>query len=271
MLKTFVFILVINSFLFSNTFKIGYMPNSTGEYSNKEIELSITFLLNNILKDLNLEVVTKIYKDIDNLKKDLSNNKIDYLSGTGLSFVKYLDLSLLDNGFSKGYKDNRKNRYLILVRKNSNIKKLSELKNRVVGLKQYEEIMEIYLDMNLKGKTNLRFFDSHRKSLLKLYFGEIDAAVYTEEFYEIEKELNPQIGKKIEVLALTDLNANVFGFLRESMDEKLKKAVRKKAKNLHLTQKGQSLLELFKTEVLTESKFDDLKPFEEIYNKYSNK
>lgn len=104
--------------------------------------------------------------------------------------------------------------YLLLVNRKSNIKKLSGLKGRALGMLTSIRALpaETWLDTLLlqEGMEPAAGFfgqiDTDSKAgnlLIPLFFGKLDACVVTRKAFDTMVELNPQTGKQLEILEIS--------------------------------------------------------------------
>jgi len=270
MSKVFVLFLLSVHLLFAKTITIGFSAQSLTKYNQKDVRITAEIWIKEIAKELNTKVNVITYETPQEMMRDIKKDKVDYISVSGLDCVKYFDLSYLDNGFDQGFFNGIPSQFIIVVQKKSGIKNILELKNKLIGMQKHDDIIHQYLDVNLADKTNtvlnIETFTSRQRVLLKLFFGKIDAAIVTNKSFELAKQLNPQIGEKLEVLENTNLQATNFGFFRKSFDKNVKKRMTQIVKTIHKTPRGRELLSLYKTEKLSDSNLSDLKAIEELYN-----
>ena len=271
-MKPFLFFIFISFFvlLHAESFRIGYDTSSLDNVSKKDFAIASDVWLNEVAKEAGMTAISTIYDDPAKMAQDMKDNKLDLVIGFGLVFVKYFDLSLFTDGFGQGFFNGQKETFVVLVQKNSGIKKIEDLKSGSIAIQQNDESAELYIEdvMYKKYKDPKVLFDKYptrQRALLKLFFGKSTAAVITNKSFEILKELNPQISQKIEILTTINLQANSFGLLRKSLNLTIKEKLVKIALNVHKTPRGKELLALYKTEKIAISKVDDLKPFDVLY------
>lgn len=273
-MKSFVLMsfFLLCSFLSADTIHVGYEASSLNALTRKDLTIASDIWLKEMAREINYETQSHVYDDPAQMVQDLADNKLDYVAASGLVFVKYFDLSKLEDGFASGFFNGEKETFVILVQKESGIKSVEDLRNKTIALQKDDTIVSFYLEERFsKNNTSqnllLEEFPTRQRALLKLFFNNVQAAVITNKSYELAKELNPQIGEKIKILEATNIEATNFGFLRKNLNENTKKILRSVSKNVHTSERGRTLLTLYKTEIITDSKLKDLKPFEELYKK----
>ena len=259
--------------LFSNNeLHIGYYTNSFTDVSKEGLLIANNMYMNELINDINYTVKSKIYEDFNEISKDINSNKLDYITASGLDFVRYFDMDKLTDGFRQGYLDGSKEMFIIIVSQNSTIKNVSDLYNKKIAMQKNDLIAQLYVENKIleKYKKLNVFFDLYptkQRALLKLFFGKVDAAIITNKSFELLRELNPQIGKKVRVLKKTNIIAKSFGFLSKSLNEKSRILINQQVQSLHKTIRGKQILNIFKTDSIVDSKVEDLNIIKKIYKK----
>jgi ABC-type phosphate/phosphonate transport system substrate-binding protein len=250
-------------------FNVAYMADSMSNYSKKDLKITMDIWLQELSKNEGYDAHMFIYDDPKEAVKDLEAGKIDYISAFPLVFVKYFDLSKLDDGFSGVLQNHKMNDFVVLVRNEERIKSWRDIKNPRVGIQKNDEIMHLYA----KYKTNnlelpVRGYTKRSKTILDLFFNKLDVALVPLRNFALAKELNPQIRQKIKILEVTKLNATNLGFFRKTLDEEMKEMVYNTAKRIFVLEKGKQMMMIFKVDKLSKTKLSDLNSTQEFYKKY---
>jgi ABC-type phosphate/phosphonate transport system substrate-binding protein len=267
-----VLILVFSSLLLfsDNKLNIGYYKNSFHGMSKEGVMIANNVYMNELVNDINHTSKSKIYDDINEVVNDINTNELDYIVTSGLDFVMYFDLNKLIDGFMQGYEDGSKEVFIIIVLENSTMKNVSDLYKKKISVQKNDLITKLYVENKILEKykkldVNFELYPTKQRALLKLFFGKVDAAIITNKSFELISELNPQIGKKVRVLEVTNIEAKNFGFFNKSLNEESRTLINKQVKSLHETTRGKQILNIFKTDSIVESKLVDLKIIDEIY------
>jgi len=268
-IKLFFLFFLFTSLQASNFIRVGYDLGSANTLSKKDMTLASDIWITEIASDIGFKAVTTAYEDPAEMAKDFMQGNLDYIASSGFIFVKYFNLSLLEDGFSQGYLNGEKETFIFLVNKKSNIKRLQDITTQQIAIQRDDKIISLYLQNRTKDEKtlNIQGYKTRQRALLKLFFGKVEVAVSTNKSFDLAIELNPQIGKEIKVLHTTGLQATAFGFFSKSFNEESKQKLLNTTKNIHKTPKGRQLLTLYKTEIITTSKIEELKPFKELYEK----
>jgi ABC-type phosphate/phosphonate transport system substrate-binding protein len=152
---------------------------------------------------VNLEFVDDDKEAIDKY----INKNYDFLA---LNTINYIDnKNNLDPYTIKymttvmGY--NAKQKYTLLVNRDSNIKTIKDLKNKKVAIIEHFNTGKIFLDKELLEKTNeisdtylnLQRTKKHSTTILKTFFKKFDACVVPTYKFDFMLEMNPSISKKL--------------------------------------------------------------------------
>ena len=161
-------------------------------------------------------------------------------------------------------------RYVVLTRQGSGLNTLPDLRGKdiaeylVAGSSMGRFWLESLLRTNRLG-THETFFGRAESvgktsaAVLPVFFGKKDACLVDEKGFDIMKELNPQVGKKVQAVAVSDTFVDGLLCLSNSgwASETFKRDLIQALGELHLEPAGQQILTLFK--------FDQLIPYEEGY------
>ena len=254
--------------LLAQDFFIGYDTSASSAVSKKDMTIASDVWLTQIASDVDLHPITKMYDDPAEMAQDVADGKLDYIAASGFTFVKYFDLSLLQDGFTQGFLNGKEEKFVFVVRKESDIKSVADISTQKIAMQEDDSVIKLYLKDKIKksDRVNIELFKSRQRALLKLFFGKAEVAVSTNRSFALAAELNPQIGKKLKILEVTQLQATPFGFLRKGADESMKRTLLHSVKKVHETPKGKQLLTLYKAEIIVDSKLEDLGQFQKLYN-----
>ncbi len=158
--------------------------------------------------------------------------------------------------------------FVLLVRKESGIKSLSELKNKKVasiggisGLvaKMWLEtkVQSISNQSSIEYFENIKLQESPSKAMLSLFFKNSDACVINDYSFNILCEMNPQMKKQIIVIDQSEGLLPGMSVLVNSDDKSFNNYVDRFALNLAKDEHSKQMLVLFR--------IDNIIPFEDKY------
>lgn len=228
-----------------------------------------------ILKETTHTFTFDYYDETDQMANDFHHNKLDFVIGNGVEFVKYFDKEKLADGFTGGMV-NRSDEYLVLVvPTDTTIESLQKLDNPIISIAKNDEIAKLYaknIFYKEFKKEDFIFLETNKRNdtLLKLFFKKADATITTLKTFNFAKELNPQIGEKLKIILSSNLLAGSFGYFRKGYDSKLRDEISDLAFKLTSTQRGRQIITIFQAEELVKVKVADLLPIEKMHKEYIN-
>jgi ABC-type phosphate/phosphonate transport system substrate-binding protein len=161
-------------------------------------------------------------------------------------------------------------KYVLLTRQGSNLKALPDLRGKtllqieVTNTNLGRPWLETLLLESRLGAPETFFgkvegVGKPSAAVLPVFFGNKDACLVDEPGFEIMKELNPQVGKGVQVMIASELLTDALICLRSSSwsSEKFKRDVIQILGELHNEPSGQQILTLFKV--------GQLVPFQDTY------
>ncbi len=179
------------------------------------------------------------------------------------------------------------NKVIILVRKDSNISSIADLKNKRIKIQATSPMSETsILDVWAKvqfnnNNVNLNnpftsqetLHETASKAITSIFFKKTDAAVVVEDDYKTIIELNPQLGKELKVIAISKpLLLAISCYTEKEMQENksMRDLMITTTFNLQKNQTGQNFLNIFKMRMLIPFKSDYLKNVTDLYNEYES-
>jgi ABC-type phosphate/phosphonate transport system substrate-binding protein len=161
-------------------------------------------------------------------------------------------------------------KYVLLTRQGSSLKTLPDLRGKtflqieVTNTNLGRPWLETLLLESRLGAPETFFgrvegVGKPSAAVLPVFFGNKDACLVDEPGFEIMKELNPQVGKGVQVMVASELLTDALICLRNSnwSSEKFKRDLIEILGNLHGEPAGQQILTLFKVSQLI--------PFQDTY------
>jgi phosphonate transport system substrate-binding protein len=159
-------------------------------------------------------------------------------------------------------------KYVVLTRRDSGLTNLAVLRGKDILQLEYVRsgVGKVWFDTLLLSEklgapetffSNVEVVTKPTAAVLPVFFGKKPACVVDEGSFDLMKELNPQVGQILQVVAISDTLADVVVCLREEhwSSDKLKADTITALKELHLNPEGQQICTLFK--------IDRMIPFED--------
>jgi phosphonate transport system substrate-binding protein len=281
MLKQFFLLLLLFSFLNAKTeiniFAV--LTDGLNFVNSKDAKIAIKLWLKNLAGEEQQNRFDLVYlKKREKVLKDFQEGKIAYLSINSIYYLKYRQL--LNENIKEIYTflitNDQYVRYLLVT--NKNIKDLKNLKYKTLGIQKSEYIEELYinhllLENNLSSHNNFfkktHEYESHSRTLMKLFFNKIDACIVPEHIWNLMTEMNPQINKKLKII---DQSKKIFipaiSLISTKMDDDIYKLHKNNAQEIMNTTNGKQILTLLKATSYQKVNKDLLQPMIDYYQEY---
>lgn len=161
--------------------------------------------------------------------------------------------------------------YVLLVRRNSGIRAISELRGKrlVWHSSGWTAPAKPWLEVELSKATperptrflgSLEPMESPSKAVLRVFFGQADAGLVTTNAYALAAELNPQVRRDLEVLAVSPPVVPSFFFMRPGGHHPMTEEIEKAILELHTSVIGQQVLTVFMGSRMVRETLDCLDP-----------
>lgn len=250
---------------------IGLTKTAFLNVNRNDMEAALRVLTQTLVRKhgYRLETQTRFYEDDQEFAAAVRDGKARLAIMDSWTY-----LAMEKGGFSKPSFVSREQgrigkQYLLLTRRDSACNALADLRGKdltvfeIVNSSLGRPWLETMLLSNRLGSAEV-FFNQVKcegkptTALLAVYFGKAEACLMDAPSFEVMTELNPQVGKKLRVIATSEPLLDGLQILSDKGwegDEQLKRDVTQAISELHLEPAGQQLLTLFKT--------DQLAPFED--------
>lgn len=174
--------------------------------SLEEVELGFNYQLSQITKDKNYSLKIKVFPNNQLLTDALSENQLVGYFGPPLLYIQHKTRFNEEQLYSPVLNNQVMQRYLLLVRRDGDIKQLADLKKSDISYCLTDEVGVFYLQKLLKDKKQGPLSAFFNKLVLKknpsmaistVFFKETKATLVLESDYIVAAELNPQLKKQL--------------------------------------------------------------------------
>jgi ABC-type phosphate/phosphonate transport system substrate-binding protein len=260
-----------NKFPEHNVIGIAYSDKLFFNTNLRDAQAATKVLTDAIIKKKGIEATneTIIFHDISAIESEIQKNKIDIVALPLIDFIKFKEKKIIEP-FAVHVRDgNVFDRYILLIRKDSGIKSIRELKNKkLILLTSERENISYYWLESLLFKNNFsdasEFFsnikeaDKASQAVLSVFFKNSDVCIVLNKSYQTVTELNPQIEKELTVLEISPEFVFSIVCIRSNMTKsENRNLLEETLLNLHNEPQGKQILTLFK--------IDRLKPYKPEY------
>ena len=212
-------------------FLVGGSLESMHSGTVSDAEISFQLLFNEILAGLGIRFTIKIYDDDKTLLDYFDKGEVNAFFISALHFLDIEESTHPRARYVVQYGPSLKQRYLLLKRNTEKSLDLKEFKNRKLSYSRGHQVGKRFLDITLieNGLQNSEGFFSliettkdANSAIVDLFFHNTDLALVPENSFNIAKELNPQIGRKLSVLISSEpMIFQVVGFSRNFPEDKI--------------------------------------------------
>jgi ABC-type phosphate/phosphonate transport system substrate-binding protein len=202
---------------------------------------------------------TAIFENSGDLLDAVKRRELTFVILSAMELLQIRDKAMLTPFFVSANNAGNGRQYVLIVRRDSGIRSVAELRNRSIALlpaAKYES-SHIWLDVLLmKGghRDREKYFRQTREStsssqaIMAVFFKQADAALVSLAALETSKSLNPQVGTQLAVIAESKGLHGDISCIPTTVDEKLKRTIEKAALHLHETTVGRQIFTLFQTD-----------------------
>ncbi|MGD8781169.1 MAG: PhnD/SsuA/transferrin family substrate-binding protein [Ignavibacteria bacterium] len=219
--------------------------------------------------DVNIVMKFILYEGNKTIENDIISQKLDIVS---LPVYEYFTGKGIENYEVKlsGLRSQSKfTKFLIIINTGSGIKTIKNFLDLEIYIPSGEKnslmilwLKKILYENGVNAGGNLldkiTTVDDEKKIIYSVFFDKNRAAIIRKDVLELVAELNPQLKKKIYVLAESDNYIENVTLLRKSLSDKLRRIIITNATKFHETTKELQIMNLFKVNKLVEITGEEL-------------
>ena len=261
--------------------RLGFSVNAFVNIPKNDMKIAVQVLAKKVAGKTFGSVDSHIYDSISDIENDLKAKKLDGLAITPDEFIHLRQRAPVEPAMLTVAGSSHEIELLLLVRKDSGINGVEDLKGRVITLPmrnaQYGAIYRIWVEtlvMKEKGAIDTFFSsineaESVSKAIMPVFFRKVAACVITRQAFEVSSELNPQISRELKVIKqIGRLVGGVIVF-RKDLSDASKQKMRQGLLDLDKDQEGRQLLMLFHLNGLALFQPEYMKSTEMLYAEHS--
>lgn len=239
------------------------------ENDKQNVNIGFSTAFNEILSSENVKCDFKSTDTSEELYAAIQANQVNAFFGSPVEFIQ-AEQYFLDSPIASGIFANQlKYKNYLLVRKDSGINSITQLKSKRLVTTKWTtgDLGGLYLEtLLLENKQVLpkRFFseiltpDTSNRALVDLFFKKADVALINENQFNIAAELNPQLRSNIKILSESEPYLIFVTALSKNTPAQEAEAIKNSLLTVHKTSKGRSVLNLLKLQGFQEISKTDL-------------
>ncbi|MGD8781171.1 MAG: PhnD/SsuA/transferrin family substrate-binding protein [Ignavibacteria bacterium] len=260
------------------SYNIGFSKRTFFNMSVQDGKAAVKLIALKVLEIPNLDYSPKVtvFDNLESLKRIIKKDDIDLIALTSPDYYVLKNEIQLFPFCVPVFFNKTLSKFVLLANNNGESEDLEKLKNKritVFANSKYKNIYPLLWIDNLLlkkfGQTSGSFFSEIKVAsnvsdvILPVFFNKYDACIVTQGMFDIQSELNPQVGNNLKIIEESgEYVVAVFCFTSDR-DKELNEKILNAFLTLHKTKQGNQLLSLFRV--------DKLIPFREEYLKNMGK
>ncbi len=260
------------------TLRTGFYLESIPDIALADMEVALRFWSEEVGKYAGFKAYITIYKNLDEMRADFYQGKINFIVSSPLPIVDKFDPAQLADGYKIVQSNtSTKDQLLIITHKKSVIIHFKEIKNKQLSILISDPISEMYVDLlSLKyfGKQakevfpNIDRIQRSNQLIFKLFFKKTDIILVSRNAYQLAIELNPQIKASTRVISRLTNIPRGLGFFHRKVNPEFRESVLAEMEKLETHPRGRQLMALFHAEKIQRSSIADLKTTQQLKKKH---
>lgn len=240
--------------------RLAISQNVVGAVNLNDARAAMQVWVKRLTADLNVIVDPKLFSTTEEIVDRARKGQLDAVALDTLEFLQIANVmdtsQIVNSAGDRGFE-----RYLILTRQSSQIGQLAELKGRrLCQLKTSKTCLAAAWLSTVLEEHHLpqaeQFFGpvttegKFSRVVLPVFFGQVDACLTTQRGFETMRELNPQVGRELRVIAESPPLIVSFYIFRKNYRSAEKDRVIRAISGLRNSPDGQELATLFQFDAL---------------------
>lgn len=237
---------------------VGYSVKSMAEVDPRDAEAALRVWSQELADQYGFRVEPTLYDSVDKLVAAFVNKKVDFAAMSSIEFLRAEKILKVKPELTQYRHGKAYTKFLVLADAGVQKKGLAGLKNKTLSLHKGNPLSRMFLDTHLM-KANLppseQFFadiqerGKESQAVLDVFFGRADLCVVTDTAFQTITEMNPQVGRKLQVIAESpDLIASVGLFRPDWPQDYKSKAIKGMTVDYQRHERGKQIMLLFNIE-----------------------
>jgi len=261
--------------------RVGYMTDSFSGIDIEDAKVALELLLDRMMDahQETYETETLIYENYEDVFSDVQSRKVDLLSVGSVDFLEIREAFKLWPAVVTTMATTPTYEYVLLVSGEREIRSLAQLRGGRINFQKGSSGKVARLWMNTMLLRNAlpeseAFFstinsvDKVSRAVLPVFFGQADACIVHRNAYATMIEMNPQLEKRLVVLAESPDFLDSLMCFCEHVSPQMRKDVWRLSKNVHDDPNGQQILMLFHVKRTMPFRPEYLANIEHLYQDY---
>ncbi len=262
----------------------GYSVKTAPDVDPRDAEAALRAWAQELSGYYGFHVEAVLYDSVDKLVADFVAKKIDFAAMTSVEYLRAAKTLKVKPELTQYRNGKSFVKYLVLANADVQKKGLAGLKNKKLSILKNSNLDRMFLDTRLM-QADLppaeSFFSATREKnkesqvILDVFFGHADICVVTDTAFQTMKEMNPEVGRKLHVMAESpDLIATIGVFRPDWPLEYKHKAIKDLSSNFQSYERGRQIMLIFNVEkitAITDDQLDNVRKLVADYDRLSKK
>ncbi len=263
---------------------VGYSVKSMADVDPRDAEAALRVWAQEFGNQYGFIVHTSLYDSVDKMVADFVGQKLDFCAMTSIDYLRRVKTLNVKPEVAQFRNGKPTVKYLVLTGADYPKKSLAGFKNKKMSILKTNHLGLLFLNTRLmqeKMPPAEKFFSAtHERSkesqaILDVFFGQSDICVVTASSYRTMKELNPQVERKLHVMAESPELVNTVGFFRSDFPPAIKeRAIQGMSSEYKHHARGKQIMLLFNIEkmgLINDSQLDSVRKLLADYEKLKRK
>jgi ABC-type phosphate/phosphonate transport system substrate-binding protein len=256
---------------------LAYSAKNIPDLDPKDAAAAFNTYAKELARSMGLTVSSYVYENPDKLIEDVKKGSVDMLSLGVLEYLRVREHVGLELGMGGVRGGKTTTKYLLLVHANKGFEKTADLKGKKLVALKGDDLGSLYLTTTLLkqnlGDSRSFFSQTEEKPkpsqvVLAVFFGQADACLISDVSYKTMVEMNPQLGRDMKALAVSQELLSGVGAFRKGLSADIRQRVTDVAQILRKQARGRQVFLLFKIDDLTTLRESDLSSAKDLLAEY---
>lgn len=245
--------------------------------SKQDTEITFNVALSDLLKSHSANLSVLVFDSTQDLYNAFDRDQIHGIFGTPLEYIQR-EAKMKPQMMAIHYRNaTLKQSLIMLVRSADNIKSIKDLRGKRLSMRNTQDMEKLFLNTLLleNQEPELDSFFAEQlipkninTGIMDVFFGRSDITLVRESEYKTAIELNPQLAKKLTILAESEPFLVLVAGAKITMPNKAHQAAMQSLVDLSSTEKGKQLMRIIHAESFEEVSNTDLDNVRELMKRY---
>jgi len=234
-------------------------------------------LFNRLTRGVGVTLEMETFADAEEALTKLKAKQLDFVAGSVMSYIKLSERTKLVLVARAQISGRHTTRLVLLARRDSGVKKLSQLKGKSISVPAGKSIHDIFLQVRV-GRLGVKparsFFSAIQKkrrqqsAVLDVLMGEADSCLVSESVLKAMSALNPQIARQTVVVLKSESFSTFPLFARPDVPKDIFAMVKREALRLMNTKEGKQLFLIFKIDGMVPAREEDFRTARALWKEH---